>query len=127
MENKIRTFTDLNAWQEGHKLVLEIYKITKTFPKEELFVLSSQIRRAAISITSNVAEGFSRQYLKEKRQFYAIALGSITEIQNQLILAKDLGCLENSLFNKIFQQSVLVHKLINGLVKSANNHPFHNT
>jgi four helix bundle protein len=79
---KIKSFSDLDAWREGHKLVLNIYQITKLFPKEELFCLTNQLRRAGISFTSNIAEGFSRQSFKEKRQFYSMALGSLTEIQN---------------------------------------------
>lgn len=62
--NKIQSFTDLNVWKEGHELVLNIYKITDIFPKKEIFCLTSQIRRAAISITLNIAEGFSRQLYK---------------------------------------------------------------
>lgn len=76
---KIKSFTDLNVWKEGHKLVLQVYKLTKEFPKEELFGLTNQIRRAAVSITSNIAEGFSRHSYKEKLQFYSTALGSLTE------------------------------------------------
>src|SRR3989344_5276169 len=87
-KNKIQSFTDLEAWKRGHALTLEIYKITKTFPKEELFGLTSQIRRSALSITSNIAEGFSRKSSKEKIQFYFIALGSTTELQNQLLLSR---------------------------------------
>jgi four helix bundle protein len=79
---KIKSFSDLDAWREGHKLVLNIYQITKLFPKEELFCLTNQLRRAGISFTSNIAEGFSRQSFKEKRQFYSMALGSLTDIQN---------------------------------------------
>ena len=79
---KIRSFTDLVAWQEGHKLVLKIYDITKDFPKDELFALNIQMKRCAVSITSNIAEGFSRKSPKEKIQFYAISLGSTTELQN---------------------------------------------
>ena len=70
---KIQSFTDLYAWQEGHKLVIAVYKVTKEFPKEEMFGLTSQIIRCAISITSNIAEGFSRGTSKDKVQFYCIA------------------------------------------------------
>ncbi len=118
-ENKIplSSFTQLNAWKEGHALVLEIYRITKTFPKEELFVLVSQMRRCAISITSNIAEGFSRQSYKEKVQFYSIALGSLTELQNQLLVTRDVGHITNQQFQKMAQQTIVVHKLISGLIK----------
>jgi len=76
INKKIKSFTDLDTWKEGHKLVLLIYESTKFFPKEERFALTDQIRRAAVSITSNIAEGFSRQSLREKIQFYSISKGS---------------------------------------------------
>ena len=69
IKTPLTSFTQLNTWKEGHILVLEVYKLTKTFPREELFVLVSQIRRCVISITSNIAEGFSRQSYKEKVQY----------------------------------------------------------
>lgn len=116
---KIRTFTDLYAWQEAHKLVLMIYKITKEFPKEELFGLVSQMRRAVVSITSNIAEGFSRQSYKEKVQFYCMAQGSNTEIQNQLLIAKDINYISQESFKEIAEQSTTVHKLLNGLIKKS--------
>ena len=74
---KIKSFTDLKTWQEGHQIVILVYKITKEFPKEEIFGLVSQMRRAVVSITSNIAEGFGRQTYKEKVQFYYIAQGSL--------------------------------------------------
>jgi four helix bundle protein len=114
---KIESFTDLIAWQEGHKLVLMIYKITKNFPKEELFILVNQMRRAAISITSNIAEGFSRNTAKDKVQFYAIAQGSLTELQNQLVVARDLNYLDSKIFIEVANQTIIVAKLINGLKK----------
>ncbi len=119
--NKIKSFTDLNAWKEGHKLVIEIYRITKDFPKEELFGLTNQIRRAAVSITSNIAEGFSRQSPKEKMQFYYIAQGSLTELQNQLLISLDIGYVDQNKFDKIAELTVVVHKLINGLIKYLRN------
>lgn len=117
--NKIRSFTDLNSWAEGHKLVLMIYKITKSFPKEELFGLTNQMRRCAVSATSNIAEGFSRQSYKEKLQFYSIALGSITELQNQLLIGKDVEFIKDDEFKRIAEQSMTVHKLTNGLIKKC--------
>lgn len=90
-KQKIQNFTDLIVWQKGHKLVLEVYKQTKKFPKDELFGLVSQIRRASVSITSNIAEGFGRFSEKEKLHFYSFAYGSLMEVQNQIIIAKDLG------------------------------------
>jgi len=118
-EEKIKSFTDLYAWKEGHKLVLMVYKITKDFPREELFSLTNQIRRAVVSITSNIAEGFSRISYKEKCQFYAVALGSLTELQNQFLIAKDIGYLNQSKFNNFVSQTVIVHKLLNGLIKKS--------
>ena len=119
MEDKMKSFTDLNAWKEGHKLVLLIYQMTKEFPQEEMFGLTNQIRRAAVSITSNLAEGFSRNSYKEKLQFYCIALGSLTESQNQLLIAKDINYLTKENFNEVAKQTVIVSKLINGLIKSS--------
>jgi len=78
-KKKIKSFTDLYAWREGHKLVLMIYGATEKFPQKELFGLVSQMRRAIISTTSNIAEGFRRNTKKEKYQFYSMAEGSITE------------------------------------------------
>ena len=119
MNGKIRSFTDLKAWQERHQLVLIIYKVTEDFPQKENFNLTLQVRRSAISITSNIAEGFSRKSRKEKVQFYYVALGSITELQNQLIIARDIGYLEKEKFDQLNKQIIKVQKLINGLVKSA--------
>jgi len=120
MENKkIRSFTDLIAWKEGHKLALEIYSLTKDFPKSESYVLVDQMRRCAISITSNIAEGFSRKTKKAKSQFYYMALGSITELQNQLLIAKDIGYLTKEEFYGAADQTIKVHKLVNGLIKSS--------
>lgn len=116
---KIKSFTDLNAWKEAHKLVLIIYQSTSKFPKEEQFGLINQIRRAVVSITSNITEGFSRGSYKEKSQFYAMALGSLTEVQNQLLIAKDLGYISKEIFTKVANNTVTVNKLLNGLIKKS--------
>lgn len=119
---KIASFKDLNAWKEGHALVLDVYKVTKMFPKDELFGITTQMRRCVVSITSNIAEGFSRQSYKEKIQFYSIALGSITELQNQLIIAHDVGYIFDDIFKELEQQTIVVHKILNGLIKKSRLH-----
>ena len=121
-KEKIVYFTDLNAWKEAHKLVLSIYQLTKSFPKEELFALTSQMRRAAVSITSNIAEGFSRKSYKEKVNFYSMAQGSLTELQSQLLISRDIGYISPEEYNEILALSIVVHKLLSGLIKSSRNH-----
>ena len=118
---KIKSFTDLNAWKEGHKLVLMIYKITNNFPDIEKFGLVSQMRRCVVSITSNIAEGFSRKSTKEKAQFYFISLGSITELQNQLLISRDLKFIKEKDFQEVEQQTVVVQKITNGLIRFIKN------
>lgn len=122
--SKIITFTDLNTWKEGHKLVLAIYETTKRFPSKETYSLTDQMRRAVVSITSNVAEGFTRGGIKEKIQFYLMAKGSLTELQNQLYIARDVGYLEGADFSKLIGQTIVVHKLLSGLIKGAKNFSF---
>ena len=115
---KITSFTDLNAWKKGHELVLGVYLSSEKFPNIEQFGLSSQIKRAVVSVTSNIAEGFSRRTLADKSHFYHMALGSCTEVQNQLLITKDLGFMDSEVFRKMANLSVEVHKLLNGLIKS---------
>ncbi len=120
VKDKIKSFTDLYAWQEGHKLVVMVYKATENFPQKETFGLTNQMRRSAVSITSNIAEGFSRITIKDKCQFYCISQGSITELQNQLLIARDVGYLNNESFNKLADQTIIVNKLVNGLKRIKN-------
>lgn len=116
---KIKSFTDLDAWKFGHELVLDVYQVTRNFPKEEQFGLISQLRRAAISITSNIAEGFSRNSYREKAQFYSMSLGSLTEIQNQLLVSKDVGYLPVENFETFSQNTIRLNKILNGLIKKS--------
>lgn len=122
MVQKIQSFTDLDAWKEGHKLVLMIYKLTQTFPKEEMFGLTNQMRRCAVSITSNIAEGFARESYKEKVQFYSMSRGSITELQSQLLIARDIKYIVQKEFPKVANQSIKTHKILNGLIKKSKFH-----
>lgn len=90
MEESAKKFQDLIVWQHAHKWVLGVYAITKTFPKEELFGLTSQLRRAAVSVPANIAEGFKRRSDNDKARFYNIAQGSLEECRYYLLLANDL-------------------------------------
>lgn len=116
---RIKEFTDLMAWQESHKFVLLIYDVTKKFPKDEFFGLINQMRRAAISITSNIAEGFGRQGYKEKIQFYYVAQGSLTELKNQIIIAKDVKYLTQEDFEKLMKQANFAHQILQGLITKS--------
>lgn len=119
INGRINDFTDLQAWQEGHKLVLKIYQLTKYFPKSERFSLTDQIQRAVVSITSNIAEGFGRQTMKEKVQFYYLAQGSLVEVKNQLIIAKDVNYISDEVFTEAIDQANLAHQLLQGLIQKS--------
>lgn len=119
MNSPIRDFTDLNVWKEGHKLVLMIYKITKDFPRTETYSLVDQMRRAVASITANIAEGFGRQGYKEKVQFYYFAQGSLIELKNFIIIAKDVNYLKQVEFEALMNQANLTHKLLQGLITKS--------
>jgi len=118
MNIKIHSFTDLIAWQKAHILVVTVYKELKLFPKEEQYGLTSQIKRAVVSISSNIAEGFSRRTSKDKKQFYYISLGSLTELQNELLVARDLNYIKKEVFIYLADKTIEVSRLINGLIKS---------
>ena len=119
MDNKIREFTDLNAWKEGHKLVILLYRATKAFPREEIFALTSQMRRAVVSVTSNIAEGFGRQSYKEKLQFYYMSQGSLVELKNQIYIARDVSYLSEKDTKDLLNQIVCTHCLLQGLIKGT--------
>lgn len=120
--NKVNDFTDLVTWQKAHKLVLQIYKITIKFPAYEKLALSNQMQRSAVSITSNIAEGFARRSKKEKTQFYYMSLASLSELRNQLIICRDLKYIDPKTFMDLEGQMIEIRKLINGLIKSSANY-----
>lgn len=115
---KITSFTKLIVWQKAFKLVILVYKTTKDFPKEELYGLISQIRRAVISISSNIAEGFSRVYKKEKIQFLYLSLGSLTELENLILISRELNYLTREKFIEISNSCIEIGKLIQSSIKS---------
>lgn len=117
---EIKKFYDLTAWKQAHELVLGIYKITKNFPKEEQFGVTSQLRRASSSITANIAEGFGRYHFKDKIRFYYRSRGSATEVQDFLLLTKDLEYITREECKTLGEKLNEIIKLINGLIKSIN-------
>jgi len=115
---EVKTFKDLIVWQKSYTLVIEVYKATKLFPSEEKYGLVSQIRRASVSITSNIAEGYARRYLKQYIQFLYVAYGSGAELETQLMLAKDLGYLKEDKFRNLIERFYEVERMLMALIKS---------
>jgi four helix bundle protein len=122
VNKKVQNFTDLLVWQKAHKLTISTYKITESFPKSEIYALTNQMRRAGISIGSNIAEGFGRRNPKEKIHFYNIAQGSLTELKNQLLISKDIYFLSKKDFLENMNKADEVHKLLNSLIKRIKNY-----
>jgi four helix bundle protein len=120
MEYKLKTysFENLLVWQKSRVLAKEIYKLTATFPKEELFGITSQMRRCSVSIPSNLAEGSSRRTNKDKARFTEIAFGSGLELLNQLIIALDLNYIEESKYLEIRIKLQEVTFLLDALQKA---------
>ncbi len=114
-------YTELDVWKETRILVNSIYKISKSFPKEEMYGLTSQIRRCAISIPSNIAEGCGRRTSADTIQFLHIARGSLYELETQLFIALDQEYLKKEDFNLAFKQVLKCKKLINGFIKYYKN------
>lgn len=104
-------------------LVKELYRITQSFPKEELYGITSQIRRAAVSIPSNIAEGYGRGHEKELIQFLYIALGSASELETQLIICKDIGYVSETVFNELNDLNVEIIKMLSALINKRYYHP----
>ena len=115
---EIKNYRDLIAWQKGMAFVTGVYRATGQFPRDEIYGLTSQLRRAAVSIPSNVAEGHGRQSTREFLNFLSIAYGSLNETQTQLLIAQQLGYLNESDCNVLLEQSYELARLINGLSRS---------
>jgi four helix bundle protein len=113
-----QSYRDLIAWQKGVELVAAIYRTTKSFPKEELYGLTSQLRRAAVSIPSNIAEGQGRKSKPEFRHFLHTAAGSLMEVETQITIATMLGYLDQQSEAKLLEQTNELGRIINGLIVS---------
>jgi four helix bundle protein len=116
-----KSFEDLLVWQKAHQLVLRIYEITKEFPKEEVFGLTTQLRRAVSSITMNIVEGTGLSSQAEFRRTLYIARGSLKEVQYQVLLSKDLGYISKDTYDELKTDIHEIGKLLNGLINSVNS------
>lgn len=110
-------FEELQVWQRGREFRNEIYAITKGFPGEEMFGLTSQIRRAAVSLTSNIAEGHGRYHYRENIQFCKTSRGSLNEMLDHLYLAMDMGYIGKDRFMKLYEKGREFEKILNGYIK----------
>ncbi len=114
---KIKSFRDLDVWKLGKKIVVNVYQVTKEFPKDELYGLVGQMRRAGLSIPSNVAEGFNRIHNREYRQFLYIALGSCGELETQIEIALELGYLSQVNHDELLEDMDHESKMLRNLIK----------
>lgn len=114
----MHNFRELKIWQESMELAKEIYIATKSFPSSELYGLTSQINRCAVSIPSNIAEGAGRNSDKELNQFLSISLGSAFELETQLILAHSFNFIQQENFNKLITEITKIQRMINGFKQS---------
>ena len=116
------TFEDLNAWKKAMELVYDIYVVTAAFPKSETYGLAIQMRRAAVSIPSNIAEGKGRSTDKDFANFLCHARGSLHELQTQIMIAGHLGFLKPAAEKRLLEQTRVVGRLLHGLLSFANEH-----
>ncbi|MBA3035741.1 MAG: four helix bundle protein [Desulfobacterium sp.] len=114
----IKNYQDLEVWQKAMDLVIMCYKISGTFPKNEVYGLSSQLQRAAVSIPANIAEGRERRYSKEFLQYLSIAYGSLAEVETHIHIAKRLGYINENQFNETLGKTSEIGRMLNGLQKS---------
>ena len=115
-KTRIRNFKDLLIWQRGMKLANSIYTLTRGFAQDEQFGLTSQMRRAAVSVPSNIAEGFNRRHHKEYKQFLFIALGSLGELETQLRIARDQGLAADAPTEELLQELDEIQRMTRSLI-----------
>ena len=120
--DKIKSHKDLKIWQKGIVIVKEIYLMCQSLPKEELYALQSQLKRSAVSIPSNIAEGYGRHYTKNYIQFLNIARGSLLELETQVTIARELDFITKEIFEKNIELITEESKMINAFIKSIERH-----
>ena len=114
----LKNYKELKVWQKAYRLCLEIYRVTRNFPREEIYGLTSQIRRAAVSVPSNIAEGYGRQTTREYIQSLYIAYGSNCELETQILLSGDLGYIEAQNFERLQREVGDIERMLKALIKS---------
>ncbi len=119
----MKNFKELKVWQKGIELVAIVYKITSSFPEEEKYGLIAQMRRAAVSIPSNIAEGHLRKTAKDFKQFLSIARGSCAELETQIIIAHKLGFIQDDDFNKLSPKVEELSKMLSSFYSKINSNP----
>lgn len=119
--SSITSYKDLLVWQKGIEIVKEIYLICAYLPKDEVFGLQSQMKRAAISIPSNIAEGYGRNYTQNYIQFLKIARGSLLELETQIFISKELDLINEDQYNKLISLITEENKMLNAFIKSISN------
>ena len=117
----IESYKDLTVWQKSMDLVVDCYHLSKQFPNQEMYGLTSQLRRAAVSVPANIAEGKHRHHLKEFIQHLSIALGSLAELETHCILAKRLNFISDNKLHEILDKTAEIGKMLNGLKNSLNS------
>ncbi len=115
----METHKDLRVWQQSIEMVTSLYKVTMTFPKDELFGLVSQLRCAAVSVPSNIAEGYARGTDREKLHFLRMSSGSMSEIETQLMLSLKLGYMSQEVYKELSESVTAVWKQLNALISSV--------
>jgi four helix bundle protein len=116
----MNTFREIKVWQKAMNFVTKLYKNTRSIPQEELFGLTSQMRRCAVSIPSNIAEGFGRNSTNEFKRFLQISMGSLFELQTQLEISKNLEFLDETVFNELHQDSREIEVMLSSFINSIN-------
>jgi four helix bundle protein len=119
----LKNYKDLKVWQKSYELCLEIYRITAKFPKEEIYGLTSQIRRSAVSILSNIAEGYGRKTTADYIRMLYISYGSVCELETQILLAGDLDLIEKGVLDKLKEDIAEIERMLKAFIKSLENKP----
>lgn len=118
---EFKSYSDLEVWKESRKLVKHTYQITELFPKKEIYGLSQQMQRCAVSVPSNIAEGYGRNGIKDSLRFFYISRGSIYELETQFYLAQDLAYINETTLKQTLEMTVPIKRMLGGLIRYYRN------